>query len=130
MFIEKVKINAKWIWTENNTKKNTWVCFRKKFDIASLPPKKVLAKISAETKYYLYINSKLVVFEGSLNRGPFENDGYIDFIDITKYLCIGINTIAVLAWFWGNEGRNNINSTYIILCIVTYVIATIQISRV
>jgi alpha-L-rhamnosidase len=110
MFIEKAEIHSKWIWTKNNIKKNTWVCFRKKFGINTLPSEIVIAKISAETKYYLYINGALAVFEGSLNRGPFEKGGYIDFVDVTKYLKSGLNTIAIIAWFWGNEGRNNIDS--------------------
>lgn len=108
--MEKSEINANWIWTKNNTQKNNWVCFRKKFLVTNVYPKKVIARISAETKYYLYINGNLVVFEGSLNRGPLEKGGYIDLVDLSKYLRIGFNIIAVIAWFWGNEGRNNINS--------------------
>ena len=110
MFIEKDNINSNWIWVNDNTRKNTWVCFRKKFSLNTLPNDKIFAKIAAETKYYLYINGKLVVFDGSLNRGPSEKDGYLDSVNISKYLKLGENTIAVTVWFWGNEGRNNINS--------------------
>ncbi|MFI5430188.1 hypothetical protein [Aeromicrobium sp. UC242_57] len=64
--------DAYWIWSANASSVNNWTAFRKTFtidDVAALPAK-VNARISAETKYWLYVNQKPVVFEGSVKRGP------------------------------------------------------------
>ncbi len=106
------KYNGKgnWIWTDNNQKKNDWVMFRKTIFIKEIPSK-VVFNIAVDSKYWLYINGKAVVYEGGLNRGPFYNAGYIDVVEVSNYLNEGENTIACLVWYWGNEGRNNIDST-------------------
>lgn len=63
----------------------------------------------ADTKYYLYVNGQLVVFEGGLNRGPVPGGAYGDRIDLSPYLKQGENVIAALVWYWGNGGRNNVD---------------------
>ena len=100
---EKNDWEAKWIWSEEDpTQKNTWMCFNKKvtFDKA---PKKLTAHISADSKYWLYINGETVVFEGNVKRGPDKNSGYYDSIDIAPYLKKGDNVICALVWYWDNE---------------------------
>lgn len=99
--------NAKWLWEEAQ-QPNRWMLFRKTFNIEYMP-KKAVAYIAAETKYWLYVNDTLVVFEGGLNRGPAPGCGYFDEVDLTPYLKSGKNIIAVEAWYWGNAGRNNID---------------------
>lgn len=100
---------ANWIWLMGDDYPNSWVCFRKSFYISESGPLLAKAWVAAETKYYLFCNGQLAVFEGSLNRGPYAGCGYIDSIDLSAYLCAGENCIAVLCWYWGNEGRNNID---------------------
>jgi alpha-L-rhamnosidase len=107
--MEKIKFAAKKIWADNNTKKNDWVVFRKKFILDELK-EKVTAKIAIDTKYYLYINEEIIVFDGGLNWGPFDNAGYYDVVDIAEHLKTGGNEIFLICWYWGNEGRNNIDS--------------------
>ena len=100
---EKNDWKAKWIWDkENLTEKNVWMCFNKKV-ILDKVPEKIIADISADSKYWLYINGETVVFEGSLKRGPDKNSGYYDSIDIAPYLKEGENSISALVWFWDNE---------------------------
>ena len=91
--------NAKWIWDDTN-QGNTWMNFRKKITLDSVP-ESVIANIAAESRYWLYINGKMVVFEGSLKRGINLKDGYYDEVEIAPYLKAGENTIAVLVWYWG-----------------------------
>ena len=94
---------AKWIWDEDNLKeKNVWMCFNKKINIDEVP-KKLIAHISADSKYWLYINGETVVFEGSVKRGPEKNGGYYDSINISPYLKKGENSICALAWYWDTE---------------------------
>ncbi len=100
---EKSEWKAKWIWDkENLTEKNVWMCFDKKVSLERKPDE-LIADISADSKYWLYINGENVVFEGNVKRGPDNNSGYYDSIDIAPYLREGENSICALVWFWDNE---------------------------
>ncbi len=78
--------------------------FSKKKLTSVSKPNSLPAMIAADSKYWLWINGKMVVFEGALKRGPNPNDTYYDEVDIAKYLNAGKNTIAVLLWYFGKEG--------------------------
>lgn len=107
----KANWQSDWITTANkDTVKNSWLCFRKTFQLPKKPDEKVFASIAVDSKYWLYINNKLVVFEGELKRGPTPNDTYYDEVDISSYLQKGANTVAVLVWFWGRDGFSHKNS--------------------
>ena len=100
---EKACWRAKWIWDkENLTENNVWMCFSKKISLDKVP-EELIAHISADSKYWLYINGETVVFEGSVKRGPDENSGYYDSVDIAPYLKQGENNIYALVWYWDNE---------------------------
>lgn len=100
---EKTDWKAKWIWDKDNlTTKNVWMCFDKKISLDKVP-EELIAHISADSKYWLYINGETVVFEGSVKRGPDENGGYFDSIDIAPYLKKGENSISALVWYWDDE---------------------------
>ncbi len=108
---EKTDWKAKWIWDkENLTQKNVWMCFSKKVSLER-KPEELIAYISADSKYWLYINGETVVFEGSVKRGPDESSGYYDSIDIAPYLKEGENRICALVWFWDNETSYSYNSS-------------------
>ncbi len=100
---EKSDWSAKWIWNkENLTQKNTWMCLRKEISLDAVP-ESLVAHISADSKYWLYINGENVVFEGGVKRGPEKNGSYYDSIDIAPYLKKGENTVCALVWYWDNE---------------------------
>lgn len=102
---------ASWItYNLTKTKKNSWTIYRKTVVLKDLSGKTIMANISTDSKYWLYINDKLVVFEGQLKRGPTPNDTYYDEVAIDKYLKKGENTIAILVWFWNQEGFCHKNS--------------------
>ncbi len=108
---EKTNWRAKWIWdAENLTEKNVWMCLNKKVTLDKLP-KKLAADISADSKYWLYINGEAVVFEGGVKRGPNENGSYYDSIDIAPYLRKGENSICALVWYWDDETSYSYNSS-------------------
>ncbi len=46
---------AQWIWQAEDGPANSWVAFRKTVDVATVP-KKVIANISADSKYWMWIN--------------------------------------------------------------------------
>lgn len=101
---------AKWISkSQSNSTTNSWLAFRKKVDIDETP-EFLTAKIGADTKYWLWINGEMVVFEGGLKRGPARGDGYYDEVDIAPYLHKGENVIALLLWHFGKSGFSHQNS--------------------
>ena len=88
---------------------NTWLSFRKSFSVERTPEKAV-ARIAADSKYWLWINGHLCVFEGGLKRGPNPSDSYVDEVDIAPFLKRGTNTVAVLLWYFGKEGFSHKDS--------------------
>lgn len=108
---EKNDWKAKWIWDkENLNEKNVWMSFNKKVKLDKIP-EELVAHISADSKYWLYINGETVVYEGSVKRGPDKSSGYYDSIDIAPYLKKGENSICALVWFWDNETSYSYSSS-------------------
>ena len=108
---EKTDWKAKWIWDDENiTEKNVWMCFYKKVSLEKKPDE-LIAHISADSKYWLYINGETVIFEGSVKRGPDENSGYYDSTDIAPFLKEGENSICALVWYWDDETSYSYNSS-------------------
>ena len=108
---EKADWKAKWIWDkENLTENNVWMCFNKKVNLDEIP-EELITHISADSKYWLYINGEIVVFEGSVKRGPQKNSGYYDSIDIAPYLKKGENSVCALVWYWDNETSYSYSSS-------------------
>ncbi|WP_420933468.1 hypothetical protein ACOJR9_13565 [Alteromonas sp. A081] len=112
-----VKWDAEWIWNQQKIgNPNTWIALRKEVDINDFDnianDQTITAYISADTKYCLWINGEMVVFEGSYTGGPspvkpsprvdsfpIASNKYYDQVDIKKYLkesIIRINSIAEL----------------------------------
>ncbi len=102
---------AKWIGVDlpEGDTTNVWTGFRKDFTIDHVPAK-LVARIAVDSKYWLYINDKLVVFEGGLKRGPTPHDTYYDVFNIAPYLKKGRNTIGVKVWYFGKDGFSHKSS--------------------
>ena len=99
----KTDWNARIIWDSSDTsEENVWMCFRKSVSLREVP-QTLCAHIAADSKYWLYINGKNVVFEGGVKRGPTAQDSYFDTVDIAPYLNEGKNVIAALVWYWGKD---------------------------
>ena len=107
--MKKIDLTAKWIWDENNTSPNSIVIFKKEFTAAT-SAEKAIAYIAADTKYWLWINGKNAVFEGGLFRESMPGAGYADEVDLAPFLKNGKNELICLCWYYGNEGRNNVDS--------------------
>ena len=101
---------SKWIGSEHcQSTPNTWLCFRKTVHLPGVPGE-MIANIAVDSKYWLWINGKMVVFEGGLKRGPAPGATYYDQVDIAPYLEKGENTIALLVWHFGKNGFSHVNS--------------------
>ncbi|MBO4624987.1 MAG: glycoside hydrolase family 3 C-terminal domain-containing protein [Bacteroidales bacterium] len=88
---------------------NQWLAFRKDMTLDAVPSS-ALARISVDSKYWLWVNGKLVVFEGGLKRGPNPQDSYYDQLDLAPYLQKGENQIALLLWYFGKDAFSHLGS--------------------
>ena len=99
----KTDWRARFIWDENDPgEENVWMRLRKTVSLDAVP-EGLTAFISADSRYWLYINGELVVFEGSLKRGPTREGSYYDTVALSRFLRPGKNVIAALVWYWGGE---------------------------
>lgn len=94
---------------ESQNESNIWIDFIKTFELDKVPSK-AIASIACDSKYWMWINGELAVFEGQLKRGPSPEDTYYDKVDITPYLKTGPNKIAILLWYFGKDGFSHNNS--------------------
>ena len=103
--------DAMWIIPDDNSAnaRGAWGAFRGDVEIDSVPSS-MKAKIAADSKYWLWINGKLAVYDGGLKRGPTPNGGYYDEIEIAPFLKRGENKIAALVWFFGKDGFSHQSS--------------------
>jgi hypothetical protein len=89
---------ASWVSVPNEPNKDYGIYhFRKSIDLPTKPAKFVI-HVSADNRYKLYVNEKLV------SVGPARGDTYywnFETIDIAPYLQAGKNTVAALVW---NDG--------------------------
>lgn len=99
---------ASWIWTKKSIA-NSYVAFRKNFTLDE-KPSKALANISAESKYYLWANGTLAVYDGSSKRGATIYDSYYEQIDLAQYLTKGENTLVFLVSYNGRSGNSSVDS--------------------
>ncbi|MEZ4901944.1 MAG: hypothetical protein R2822_09390 [Spirosomataceae bacterium] len=91
--------HAQWITVPNASNDGYGVyLFRKTIDISSKPTN-YLIHVSADNRYKLFINEKIVSHGPA--RGDIEHWNY-ESVDIASYLKVGKNTIAAQVW---NEGE-------------------------
>lgn len=115
-FADPVDWTSEWLWTPGHVVPNSWVALRKEVSLDDISGR-AIAHIAADTKYWLWINGELVVFEGGYTGGPspvkasprvdyfpIASNKYYDTVDIRPYLKRGKNTIAALAWYYGDNG--------------------------
>ena len=100
---------GKWIAPSDANHPNTWMTFRKDI-ILPKRPEKAVAQIAVDSKYWLWINGQLAVFEGGVKRGPTPKDTYYDEVDLAPFLQKGKNQIAILVWYFGKEGFSHKSS--------------------
>lgn len=93
---------AKWIWGEDNKTAHNWLCLRKKVTLAAVPAE-AIARIAVDSRYWLWVNGKIVIEDGQIKRGPTLKDTYFEYVDLKPFLREGENTFAVLAWYFGSH---------------------------
>ena len=84
-FDDGYQLNANWIWADTAVKQGQWISLRKTFTLEN-KPNEFIARISADTKYWLWVNGKQVIFEGQLKLGDSNTTWYYDKEDLSSYL--------------------------------------------
>lgn len=103
---------ARWIGVAeegDRSPPNTWICFRREVELARAP-QRVSARIAVDSRYWLWINGELAVYEGGLKRGPTPKDTYYDEVDLSGRWQAGTNTVVVLLWHFGKHGFSHKSS--------------------
>lgn len=88
---------------EKGVSPGAWYCYRTNVELESIDGDTEI-RMAADSKYWLWINGNLEVFEGALKRGPNPKDTYCDVIKNSRHFKKGKNTIAVLLWYFGIDG--------------------------
>ncbi len=110
IFAQEANWKAQWITAfEQQNETNNWTAYSKTFKVEDIPVE-ALAKIACDSKYWMWINGELAVFEGQLKRGPSPKDTYYDEVDIAPYLKQGDNYISILVWYFGKDGFSHNSS--------------------
>ncbi|KAL2820384.1 Six-hairpin glycosidase [Aspergillus granulosus] len=94
--------HPEWIEKPNSSSAGAFVHFRKFITLGLVPSDPVYIAITADTRYKLYVNSRLV------HAGPVKGDQqmwFYDVVDIQPYLSTGRNHIAVhvLRFYHGSQ---------------------------
>ncbi|MDG2280564.1 MAG: alpha-L-rhamnosidase C-terminal domain-containing protein [Flavicella sp.] len=109
-FAQSTNWKAQWIKAfEQQNETNNWTAYNKTFLVENLP-ESAITRIACDSKYWMWINGELAVFEGQLKRGPNPNDTYYDEVDIAPFLKKGKNSISVLVWYFGKDGFSHNSS--------------------
>lgn len=101
---KKTDFTGYWIWTQYSPE-DTYVAARKTFTAETA--QKATAYISAESKYFLWVNGVLTVYDGSTKRGPTPYDSYFDTVEID--VAAGENTLSFLIPYNGRSGDSSID---------------------
>ncbi len=88
---------------------NEWIAFRRDLDVREVP-RQAVASIAVDSKYWLWVNGQMIIFEGQLKRGPKPDAAYFDEVDLAPYLQPGRNRIALLLWHFGKDGMSHKDS--------------------
>jgi hypothetical protein len=115
---------AKWIWLpdyNDTAASGQMVLFRKTFNLASIPDEQCLLRVSADTRYRLFVNGVSVSF------GPCKSyleRWYYEVIDIAPFLRNGLNVIHARVLRFSNAHPGSLSLMrgpfpgFILYCIV------------
>ena len=95
-----LKLNARWIWPERHQTIpwNCYALFRRAFSLNERPRRPVIARVSADARYALFVNGRWVHF------GParsFHEAYVLDAVDLSPFLQEGPNAVTAVVHQWG-----------------------------
>lgn len=90
---------AKWIWISERAGVDEYGEFFGSFEAVGAP---TVCRVSCDGDYTLWINGR---YAASNQYGDYEHYKIFDEIDITEYLCGGVNRVLLLVWHYGEDSQ-------------------------
>ena len=100
---------ARWIVPTTAPQPGAWYAYRTTVHCNKSLPEPIL-RIACDSKYWLWIDGELAIYEGQLKRGPTPHSTYFDQLELPMTLSQGVHTIAVLVWYFGKHGFSHNSS--------------------
>lgn len=98
--MKKVFENSKWIWFESPAKADSYGDFYGEIQLREIS--ETVIRLSCDSDYALYVNGKYVA---SNQYADFEYYKIYDEIDLTPFLKVGKNSVAVTVWYFGVDSQ-------------------------
>jgi alpha-L-rhamnosidase len=98
---------AKWIWIpgfDDSVNPGQFVLFRKKFHLQTKPTRVTHVRVSADTRYRLFVNGKSVCF-GPCKSYP--SRWYYETVDIAPFLVAGDNVFSAKVLRYSSQHPGN-----------------------
>jgi alpha-L-rhamnosidase len=98
--------DARWVSPAGAVANGTFAAYRATFTAAGkCSPSNTTIQVAADTKFWVWVNGRQVVWEGGLKRGPMPGAGYYDVLDLSAapWNAGSDNTVAVLSLFLGRR---------------------------
>lgn len=105
---------AKWIWLDQEAKKDTYGEFYSAF---TYDGGEVILALSADSNYAVYVNGEFV---NSGQYPDFPHYKVYDKLDITSYCKYGENHLAIVVWYYGVKGTFTYYKGNAALCFALY----------
>ena len=105
---------AKWIWVDQEAKKDTYGEFYSAF---TYDGGEVILALSADSNYAVYVNG---TFVNSGQYPDFPHYKVYDKLDITSYCRKGDNHLAIIVWYYGVKGTFTYYKGNAALCFALY----------
>lgn len=103
------KIDANWIWKDNEVTLNDFAYFRKKFCISD-KVKSAVIKASAHNYFKLFINGTRINGEMSpVPSNPYKSKYFSEY-EVNDLIIEGENSIGAIVHYLGGSGQNYVNA--------------------
>jgi hypothetical protein len=100
-------MDAHWIWDSGESHpRNSWVCFRKTFDLHAIPDEASLS-VTADSRYVAFVNGE------RLGQGPargWPDSPFVDTLPLKRPLRRGRNAVAILVHHLGASSMQYIEA--------------------
>lgn len=92
--------SARWIWLNTDTTSfNQYLNFQRRFSLTRRPRRAIL-QLAVDTQYALFVNGQEIPGRAF---SDYPHHRSVDRHDITPYLTTGVNSIALLGYFFGRD---------------------------
>lgn len=92
-----MKADSRWIWPVQKAGRDEYGEFYQPFHYSC---QKAELRISADSNYAVYLNGRLAAID---QYPDYPHDKVYDVIDLTQYCTAGVNHLAIVVWYYGEN---------------------------